>query len=483
MMSCNLYKTEKMLKAHPIMIMHFLSRYIFLLIIPSLKSIASFFATGSIAGNSLWYLFFMVLIVIISILKLFRCRLYFMNNYVKTNQGIFLLKENIIKVDNIASIASYSGIILHSLKAVSIRIDTQSGKRRKSDFEIVISKNDYNYIINTVFGKTKVSREILFTPEKICIMALSATSVITGASLMFSVINYASKITEENIADKLYEGINNTASLLDFVLPRAIGIIAATAAAGFIFSFSYTLFKYSNFYVSRNIEKNSPFIYITCGLLSKKEIRIKENFIAAAFVIHRPLMSLLHHDITKIHAAGFAKGKSESSILLPASSKDETKSFLKELLPQMQYTSPSIKPPCGTEHKFIFFQLMCLLLLVISAGILSFFSGIYSEDLFFILLILLAIIVIWLVSGYFSSKNSGINFENSGNTVSFRTAKHSCDIIAIVRKSSISFIKITQSPFEIKSGLCSVKLYIYSGKKVNFRLKSLSYCEIVKLLC
>ena len=67
---------QKAIKSHPIMIIHFLSRYIFLLIIPSLKSIASFFASGSLKEDSVWYLFFMALIGIISIVKLFRCRIY-----------------------------------------------------------------------------------------------------------------------------------------------------------------------------------------------------------------------------------------------------------------------------------------------------------------------------------------------------------------------------------------------------------------------
>mgnify|MGYP002640748735 FL=1 len=475
--------SKKTIKSHPIMIMHFLSRYILLLIIPSLKSIASFFASGSLKEDSVWYLFFMALIVIISILKLLRCRIYALKTHIRTRQGLFFMKENMINLDKISNITAYSGILLHLLKAVYVKIDTEAGKRKKSDFEIIMSKDDYNFLVNMVFREGKSTSEFLFSPEKICIMALSATSVITGSALMFSVINYVSQITEENIADKLYESINNTVSLLDFILPRAIGVIAALAAAGFIFSFSYTLFKYSNFYVSRNECPNGAFIYISCGLISKKEIRLKESCTAAAFIIRRPLMSLLRHDITRIYAAGYGSSKSELSVLLPATGRDKTFGFINSLLTNMQYTSPSLIPSKGKEHKFILPQIICIILLPIAAGVLSLFVGIHNEDLFFVILILLGIIVIWLLSGYFASKNSGIHFDKSSSkTISFRTTKYSCNIMAMVSTDNISFIKITQSPFEIKSRLCSVKVYIYSGERINCKIKALRYHDAAALL-
>ena len=473
---------QKAIKSHPIMIIHFLSRYIFLLIIPSLKSIASFFASGSLKEDSVWYLFFMALIGIISILKLLRCRIYVLKTYIRTRQGLFFMKDNMINIDKISNITAYSGILQHILKAVYVKIDTEAGKRKKSDFEIIISKNDYDFLISLVFGEEKNTSEFLFSPEKICIMALSATSVITGSALMFSVINYISKITEENIADKLYEGINNTASLLDFVLPRAVGVIAAIAAAGFLFSFSYTLFKYSNFYVSRNEYQNGAFVYISCGLISKREIRLRESCTAAVFIIRRPFMSLMRHDITRIYASGYGRSKSELSVLLPATSRDKTLGFINSLLPNMRYKLPSLKPAKGREHKFILSQIICLILLSIAADIMSLFVGAHNEDLFFIVLILLGIIIIWLLSGYFASKNSGIYFDNdSAKTLSFRTTKHSCGIMAIVSTENISFIKITQSPFEVKSRLCSVKVYIYSGERINCKIKALSYHDAVAL--
>ena len=53
--------------------------------------------------------------------------------------------------------------------------------------------------------------------------------------------------------------------------------------------------------------------------------------------------------------------------------------------------------------------------------------------------------------------------------------------MAIVSTENISFIKITQSPFEVKSRLCSVKVYIYSGERINCKIKALSYHDAVAL--
>ena len=89
--------SKKTIKSHPIMIMHFLSRYILLLIIPSLKSIASFFASGSLKEDSVWYLFFMALIVITSIRKLLRCRIYALKTHIRTRQGLFFFFFYMIK--------------------------------------------------------------------------------------------------------------------------------------------------------------------------------------------------------------------------------------------------------------------------------------------------------------------------------------------------------------------------------------------------
>ena len=142
--------TFKTIKAHPVMLLHFLSRYIFLLIIPSLKSIASFFASGNLAGDSIWYLLFMAIILIISLIKLARCRICVLKNHIKTRQGIFIMKENIIEISRISSVSAYSGILLHAVGAVYVKIDTQSGKRKRADFEIVLLRRDCKYLVSSI---------------------------------------------------------------------------------------------------------------------------------------------------------------------------------------------------------------------------------------------------------------------------------------------------------------------------------------------
>ena len=391
------------------------------------------------------------------------------------------MKENIIEISRISSVSAYSGILLHAVGAVYVKIDTQSGKRKRADFEIVLLRRDCKYLVSSICESREKEQKFLFGPEKICMMALSATSAITGAVLMFSVINYMSQLTEENIAKRIYEGISGTAAVLDFLLPRAIGIMAAVAAAGFVFSFAYTLFKYSNFSVSRS-GGSDAFVYISRGLVSKTEIWLKSECVAAAFVISRPLMRLLHNNLTLCYAAGYGKSNEGISVLLPAAGAEKTEECLYRLLPEIRYSAPVLRPRQGSEHKFIIPQLICLALLPAAAGILALFAARHTEDLFFIALVAIVIIVIWLLTGWYYSRRSGLYFGENDNSLCFVTYRYSCGVSARVNRRSVSFVKVTQSPFETKSGLCSLKIYVYSGGKTNFKIKGLEYEEVIRML-
>ncbi len=465
----------EILKPHPIMITNYLVRYLLLLIIPTIRGIINFLMTGNITTTIIWYIIFLGIIVFISLLKLRRCRLYINSERIKTSQGLFYRRELVIKNDKISSLFTYTGVVLQIFRAVSVRIETEAGDPKKADFEIIISQKDLSKLIPYIYEKPESAVSFHAGPWRVCIMALSASYAITGTLLTLSVINYISKIIEDDIALRLYEGLKNTAALFDFLLPRAIGVLAAAAALGFIFFFVYTIARYARFTVMREYTAKGEVISIGTGFISRRKVKFSERSVNALFVNIRPFMAVLGHYNVRICLAGYGKSKKEEPVLIPSERRDKMPQLIKSLLPDMDYVSPDICPPKWAAHRFVLPQVIMLLLSPLAARVISIFTVNYENEMFLSIVICMFIIAVWLVMRNRAAHNSGIHF---GSTLCFRTVKRMTDIKAVVAPDKVSVIKISRSPFDIPFGLCSVYICVHSERAKQYKIRHLLYSQV-----
>ena len=200
------------IRLHPIEILRYIWRYLFLLIFPLLRGF--FYAIqGDFAAwiSGTWFDIVVVLLILaIGVVHWLACRFTVTSSGLFLEKGILFRQKLIIPVQRIATISLTDSFFLKPFKAVQLRADTPGGNHSKADFHIFVRRCDgqsilrcYEHLLST--SQTQTIPQT-YRPRNLYILALSAvtSNSFAGIVILAAFISQSGRILGERFQESLY---------------------------------------------------------------------------------------------------------------------------------------------------------------------------------------------------------------------------------------------------------------------------------------
>ncbi len=457
---------EKRIKTHPLMIFKFTRRYIFILLLPLFRGLFNYGATGALSSLVITELVLSVLIIFISVLRWLSFSLTFHVDCIVVDFGIFVRRHAVIPLSKVSVMSIIRGPVLYLFGAVSARLDTDSGRGEKADFEIYLSYKKAKLFSSVITDENKGHLRYRSRMGMAAIMAIANASALTGLIILAPAIKRMGEILGRRINDSLRDTLSIASALLGRIVPPAATIIAVIFVSGFAVSFILSFIKYTPFKLYDSHRK----ITIKHGFVSHHTTEIAREYINAVIIIVPPIMRLLRFCWVGVSSAGYGKRRGESEVVLPAVKLSEADNF------QLGIFDISVKEKYDlTCPKRTFKRAVTLPLLIFAFSVLL---EIYLVNMFQIFsgMTVLIMTFIQLVIFYFLSvrldyqKNGGVSFYDGVVMDSYRrlTLKK-----LRVKRDKACMIKISEGPFERRYGVVRIAVTVRSQRPLTLKAVNL----------
>ncbi len=468
-------KSETIVKTHPLMIFKFTKRYVLILLLPLIRSLLNYGASGTLSRLVIMESFFAFLILAVSVARWLSFNVTFRDDCIIVDSGVLIRRHAVMPLDKISVSYTKRNPLIGIVGAVAARIDTDSGFRKKADFEMYFSRKSaslYELVIKPE-GATSPSYHSKLSMG--IIMALANASAFTGLIVLAPAIKRAGEILGRSINNRLRDTITFATALIGKILPPAATFIAVVFVSGFAVSFLLTLIKYVPFKLSESSEN----ITVEHGLLARHRTVINRNSINAVVINIPPVMRVLRFCWVGISAAGYGKIRGESEVVLPAVNMRQAREFqlgIFDISPEDKF---DLTCPKRAMRRAVFTPLM-LTALSVAAEILLMvlftpFSGMIALLMSFVQLVLLYLLSV------------RVHYQHHGGVslydgVVMRSYKRLTIKKMRVKKDKTCIIKISQGPFERRFDVVRVRVTVRSEQPVTLKATNLDRKETDKLI-
>lgn len=464
---------EKRIKTHPLMIFKFTRRYIFILLLPLVRSLFNYGATGVLSNLVITELILSVLIILVSVLRWLSFTLTLHADCMVVDFGLFVRRHAVIPLSKVSVLSVIKGPVLFLFGAVSARLDTDSGRGEKADFEIYLSFKNAERLLSVAGDEKKGEVRYRSRIGMATIMAIANASALTGLIILAPAIKRMGEILGRQINNDLRDTLSVASALLGRIVPPAATIIAVIFASGFAVSFILSFIKYTPFKLHDSRRK----ITIKHGFISHHTTEIAREYINAVIIMVPPIMRFLRFCWVGVSSAGYGKRRGESEVVLPAVKLREANDFQLRIFDISVKEKYDLSCPKRTMKRAVILPIVILALSVL--------LEIYLINIFHVFsgMIVLIMSFIQLVTIYYLSvrvdyqRNGGVSFYDGVVMDSYRrlTLKK-----LRVKRDKACMIKISQGPFERKYGVVRMAVTVRSQRPLTLKAVNLDKKEAEK---
>lgn len=481
--------TTQYLRPHPIAIAGYLSRAMYLLIIPVARGLLLALRAGTIIAWAQGAWFDILVLMFITGLAAVRWRLtvfWFDEVGLYLKKGLFYRQTVYIPMQNIATMSTQYPLLLRPLGAVILRADTSGGSMRKYDFELIVRRRDAENALGKRISscdKSRGTRKVLF-PHSLHIAALSAFLSNSFAGVVFAatLISRAGDILGEKLQGRvlsLLARISETVSSISYGVPPLAAMIALIILGGWFIGFVRNLLRLVRFRIART----GSLLTIDAGLITRRRYSVRIDKVFYLDIRQSVMTRLLRIYLVFIRCTGYGKDKDEASVLIPSATRRDLAPMLGGLLPGIRPHARSIKPRRGAWFRYLYSTLLSAVGLVIIYCIALYLFPSWRDVSRFVFL-MSCIPLGWLfllkIVDYLTA---GLSFEKGALTLRYSSG-YILHTVA-VKPCHIALISIRQSFFQRLGGSCDLLVYTFSEQNRfarPHRVKGLSRSEVTKEL-
>lgn len=447
----------------------YVSKFLFLLIIPFIKSLILQPTGIKEFIKTMWTSILAILIIIIFSFIEYKSIKYMMyDDILIIRKGFIIKKKLIIPIKNINAIVSRCTLLLNLFKSEKISICINSeGEKRKKLVDLIIKKSDLDNNLN-IAGKIETFK---ISPIKILLMSMSWSNPVVSLLIAVPFINKMASIIGEETTKRLYSTVGSVFNFITIGIPPLIASISYIMLGAFFITSVIHLLTFVNF----KTQITSEYIITTSGLISENTKIIKKHKISAIIINQNLIMLILKLYSMYVHVLGISQGKGEYNLLFTASKKEDIHSVIAAI-----YNNDSSNKFCIKPHKnraFNFLKAPLCSLIILFSVIITFFGDKWYEKVILLTLLFILILILWWIAiCYFAYKHSSLSF--SENLLYLNGFKRLSLYRAVIPICNIQSISIMKNPFFKWSNLCTVKIIPFSGEKYKFKCKYLNYDEV-----
>lgn len=468
---------------HPVKILSYCSKNMWLLIFPLLRGLA---AVRLMDFNALysWFLgaWFDILIVILILLMGF-IRWKFIgfsadDEKITCFSGIAMRTINEIPYASITSFTVENRFFMRIFKAADVYIDTGSGKFSDNDMKITVYNSDAAEIrkkIESYLRKKPQECHYRYKPRLLSTIFFSFvfSSTITGVIYIAVFFIKSGKIVEEIIQEKMIDKLSDVSQSLSAKLPVYISPLAITIALVFIgswfISFIGNIMRYTGFKIA--IEGKTA--RIKTGLLTKRSYCINTSKINYIDLRQSILTKIAKVMSINVNCSGYGNSAKEIPVLIPVMHKKYAVPALNAMFPEApSFHKSDYKPSLKFLWRYTWPSLLICAVFVPIYFAADYFFPSY-HDAYKFLLIMAEIPSVWyVIASIISNRTSGISVCDGSLCIKYGKGYVFHTVIA--HNYHIVKTVISQNIFQKFTDTCDITIYINSELSVYHRLKSIN---------
>ena len=469
-------------RQHPIKILSYIAKYLWLLLIPLAKYlIANKFDFQSwLRAN---WIDILTLSVIIGYGILRWVFIYFEieEDSIISHTGYFGIEKTRVYFSEMSSMSLCQGYIYRFLRACTVYIDTDAKSIQNTDIRLDISQKQAFYIYELATGKCRSKPKYIFNCQKssLIIFSLLFSSTLSGMLLTLTFIYQAYRIVGREIEEQFLERVNSELEKLAIHIPKYLIVAALVVIGSWLVSFLSNLMRHWNFSCTRC----EDMLLISSGKLTKRRHIIMRDRINYIDYQQSMLMKLFGITSVSVHCTGYGKRRLEISALVPITTTVSAETSVKLLMPGVPTVAYDVRTGIRDIGRFITMPIIICILPSIGYSLLlriipNFEMLVRAIPDWKSALTNLAVIsmvpLIWLIIVKFKATfNTAVGFDGDHCVLSY------CRFYrfhrASVKLDRISKIKISRNPFQKRNGTCHLRIYTSAENSSCHIIKCLNY--------
>lgn len=468
-------------RTHPITIVEFISRYLFLLLIPVIRGVYYLLTSEQDFYDWLGGTWADILVVLL-ILGFSYFRWYFQQytfdeEGLHVRQGFFVRRDTLIPAATISTMSVEAPFYLRPLKAVRLSADTDAGFFRRADCRLTLPVEEARRMMNSRLPEEPAKQRV-YRPRwtDVAFLSVIVSNTLTGVIFLATFINKAGDILGEEFRRRIIDGLEGIASRLMVFIPKTAALLALILLVGWGIGFIRNFFHYINFTARR--EEGT--ITVRSGWLTKREVSCRVDAVNYLDYRQSIITKLLRLYMVFIHCVGYGKGSDELAVLIPAADSRDCKRTLKMLLPEFSGRPPQIRPPRGSVVRYCMLPFWGCVLVPCAAAVAMHFLPDWRQLIFFLGVMLTIPWAWWLLLRIIDRFTAGVAVSSRQLTLrySWGYAFHT----VIIPLERINYVRVRYSIFQKWSGNCDVLFYTYGEVGHCHKVENLRMEDVKALL-
>lgn len=469
---------------HPLRIMRYSMKNIWLLIFPLLRgaSVLRFDPAGIYTWiQGAWKdVVILGIILMFGFVRWYFSRISITDSAVIHTDGVLFKVTKSIPVENISAVTSERLFFLVPLKAMTFKCDTRAGLFSSTDMKVLVTVKVGRELMSHIPKPIMQGQEDDFPePTVLSVLLFSAffssgfsgavyiaTFFFKGGDIAHDILTvWFARITETT------EKINETLILR---IPRTAIVIGTFFLVAWFLSFIVNVLRYSRFKVSANRD----YINITYGITNRKEYRIRTEHINYTDLRQNLIMKLCGAVSVNISCSGYGNSK-QLPVLLPMRKENNLGDGLEKIGISSEERF-DFRPKATGIISYIWQPLI----LITAVFMLYYFAGKYISqlsELLYFLLVMAEIPLVWLATvKTFALFRSGITID-SGKII-VRSSKMTAFHTVIAETGKVVAVEIKQSLFQrITNKKCHLSIWFTGESKSVFTVKAIYVSDAEKI--
>ena len=337
---------EAVYREHPIKILRYSAKNLWLLIFPLLRSLRFYpFSLQNLIdwGAGAWFDLLVALLILgIGTLRWHACTYYFDEVSIRSQSGLLLRRGTEIPLERIASTVEEHPFYLRPLRAACLQISTAAGAVPEADMHLTLYLRDLHRLrqhipvlqngsTGAVAYHTPAWRMLLFS----ALFSSSFSGAIYIATICFQGGRITSDLVQQFQAQQILEDATDRASTAFHGVPRIAITIGIVILALWLISFGRNLLRYGRF----RMRFGEEFISVHTGILTRRRYHLRDNAIIFPDLRQNLLMKIFGMVSLHIRCPGYGSRRDTLPVLIPLIRKKGSHALLEKLhaVPVMEH--------------------------------------------------------------------------------------------------------------------------------------------------
>ena len=469
---------------HPLKILKYSAKNIWLLIFPLLRGIYTYHFDKNwfyswVRGA--WFdIAVLGAIIVFGLVRWFFSRIDFTNNELVHRDGVFVRVNTYIPFKNISSVTVERPLYMVPVRAMRFRCDTRAGIFKTVDLKLLVSNKTKKAIMERMIDINEQQKiEGIPQPTTLSVLLFSvffssgfsgtvylATFFLKGGDIAYDIISRSLNIITAETA-KITEK-------LVLKIPTAAIFIGVFFIASWFVSFLVNLFRYGKF----SIECDKHCMKVGYGILDRKEYRIKNSHINYTDLRQNLIMKLFGAVAVNISCAGYGSSKNRLPVLLPVKHEKSLGKNLQVIGIYSGVRNDYCAQPAGIGS-YLMIPLLVAALIVPSHDWIARLFPRFAELSFFVA-VMFEIPAVWfIIVKFVALLTSGVALYD--DKIMIRCSAWTRFHTVVSDRRKIVKMELEQNLLQALSGRCAMSIWFEGEEHKRFKIKAMKADEVRKI--